>query len=364
MDQDKAIGDLTKAAKGGYLPSIHRLAIVKAHGIGTSRNCGQAVDLFQQMAELGPLAAHRMREGYRHYQAGRREESLAHYLVAAETGVELAQSNAAFLLEQGSCLGLDEQACASASLRLWKAAAKQGNAEAYMKVGDFHYYGKLNKGNGSVRFDVLSEVRRTMKVGVRELDRIVRRQIGMQERQNRRESTADENTCDAAVEEEGGTCPARPNTPEEQLVLENYDNAAMYYRKAADQNIPHAMFNLGYMYEWGIGVKQDFPLAKRHYDLAAAANPDANIPVQIALVVMKVHERALKLWRQRKEEDDVAAALEEEKEGGAQENHGRRKRPGFLRVIVKHVMSLDSLCILSLLLFLFFFIRHRGEQLR
>lgn len=289
QDQEQALSDLTKATKAGHLPAVHRLAIMKAHGIGTPRHCNQALNLFQQVSELGPLTAHRMREGYRHYRANRYEESLLHYLVAAESGLELAQSNAAFLLEGGTCLGLDERSCAAASLRLWKASAGQGNAEAYMKVGDFHFYGKLG-GGGDGLDGVLAEAKQKMRGGARALNRVVRRQIGLRERQEKQE----EQTCAAEEGEETGVCGAAAQAA--QVLLENYDNAALYYRKAADQNLPHAMYNLGYMYEWGIGVKQDFPLAKRHYDMAAATNPEAAIPVQLALGAMRVHERVLKLW--------------------------------------------------------------------
>ena len=42
--------------------------------------------------------------------------------------------------------------------------------------------------------------------------------------------------------------------------------AATRYKLAADLRHPHAIFNLGLMYEAGAGVKQDFHLAKRFYD--------------------------------------------------------------------------------------------------
>ena len=33
------------------------------------------------------------------------------------------------------------------------------------------------------------------------------------------------------------------------------------------------MFNLGYMHEYGLGVKPDLHLAKRYYDMAIETNP-------------------------------------------------------------------------------------------
>ncbi len=52
-------------------------------------------------------------------------------------------------------------------------------------------------------------------------------------------------------------------------------------------------FNLGFMHEWGLGLTQDFPLAKRHYDLAKRNN--ANImAAAFALFAMDIHQMAVK----------------------------------------------------------------------
>lgn len=44
------------------------------------------------------------------------------------------------------------------------------------------------------------------------------------------------------------------------------------------------MFNLGYMHEQGLGMKKDWHLAKRCYDLAADTSIDAKVPVALALI--------------------------------------------------------------------------------
>lgn len=91
----------------------------------------------------------------------------------------------------------------------------------------------------------------------------------------------------------------------------DYETAAAHYRLASEQqHNAQAMFNLGYMHEQGLGLKQvrkccvilfwylvkfrklylffsfppqDMHLAKRFYDMAAEANVDAQIPVALAL---------------------------------------------------------------------------------
>ncbi|KAI0332950.1 HCP-like protein [Cubamyces sp. BRFM 1775] len=71
-----------------------------------------------------------------------------------------------------------------------------------------------------------------------------------------------------------------------------WEKAAGYYQSAADTQMSAlAMWNLGWMYENGIGVPQDFHLAKRHYDLAYETNSEAYLPVLLSLI--KLHARSL-----------------------------------------------------------------------
>ncbi|THH20211.1 hypothetical protein EUX98_g8629 [Antrodiella citrinella] len=71
-----------------------------------------------------------------------------------------------------------------------------------------------------------------------------------------------------------------------------YEKAAGYYQSAVDSSASAlAMWNLGWMYETGKGVPQDFHLAKRHYDMALATNSEAYLPVTLALI--KLHAKSL-----------------------------------------------------------------------
>ncbi|GJJ08477.1 hypothetical protein Clacol_002695 [Clathrus columnatus] len=70
------------------------------------------------------------------------------------------------------------------------------------------------------------------------------------------------------------------------------EKAASYYHSAASTQVSAvAMWNLGWMYENGIGVTQDFHLAKRYYDLALETNREAYFPVTLSLI--KLHVRSL-----------------------------------------------------------------------
>ncbi|GMM34489.1 ubiquitin ligase complex subunit [Saccharomycopsis crataegensis] len=60
--------------------------------------------------------------------------------------------------------------------------------------------------------------------------------------------------------------------------------AAAFYQLSSLQQSSQASWNLGYMYENGIGVEKDFHLAKRYYDLALVNHPEASLPVQLSLI--------------------------------------------------------------------------------
>lgn len=70
------------------------------------------------------------------------------------------------------------------------------------------------------------------------------------------------------------------------------EKAAACYASAANTHVSSiAMHNLGWMHENGIGVSQDFHLAKRYYDLSLETNIEAYLPVTLSLV--KLHLRSL-----------------------------------------------------------------------
>ncbi|KZT39348.1 HCP-like protein [Sistotremastrum suecicum HHB10207 ss-3] len=71
-----------------------------------------------------------------------------------------------------------------------------------------------------------------------------------------------------------------------------WEKAAGYYHSAADTQLSAlAMWNLGWMYENGVGVPKDFHLAKRYYDMALETNSEAYLPVILSLI--KLHARSL-----------------------------------------------------------------------
>lgn len=56
-------------------------------------------------------------------------------------------------------------------------------------------------------------------------------------------------------------------------VPQNYTEAAMWYRRAAEQGDARAQYSLGLLYDRGFGVPQDIVEASKWLNLSAAASP-------------------------------------------------------------------------------------------
>ena len=120
-----------------------------------------------------------------------------------------------------------------------------------------------------------------------------------------------------------------------------------------------------------LGLKQDFPLAKRHYDLAAATHSaEADLAVNLALWAMHIHERIVKLqlwWKERRnigttdvrksdnhynKVDRVPQPVDTPGHPLPPAPSAGRKRKTKTEVIISHIFSWESLLILFLTLVL------------
>lgn len=75
------------------------------------------------------------------------------------------------------------------------------------------------------------------------------------------------------------------------IIPRDIDRAIAYYREAASKGSHMGCFNIGWAYEYGIGVAQDLHLAKRYYDEALSLTTEAYVPVKLAVLRLK-----LKAW--------------------------------------------------------------------
>ncbi|KAM6905896.1 protein sel-1 homolog 1-like isoform 3-T3 [Lycodopsis pacificus] len=209
-DYKQALKFFNLASQAGHILAFYNLAQMHATGTGVMRSCHTAVELFKNVCERGRWSE-RLMSAYGSFKEGESDAALVQYLLLAEQGYEVAQSNVAFILDQTEGVRIfTENETYPRALLHWTRAAAQGYTVARIKLGDYHFYGYGT--------DV------------------------------------------------------------------DYETAVIHYRLASEQqHSAQAMFNLGYMHEKGLGIKQDIHLAKRFYDMAAEASPDAQVPVFLAL---------------------------------------------------------------------------------
>lgn len=208
-DYAAALKYLTMATRQGHMLALYHLGRLYEKGVGVHASCTVALTLYKSSVEKRANTPSLMSDAFQAYQRKDFEGALLMYLIAGELGFEVAQSNAAWILDTEKYVLHSPQSSKFLGLVQWNRAANLGNVDARIKVGDYHYYG-----------------------------------LG---------------------------------TPV------NYRRAAQYYQSADDDHSAMAMFNLAVMHENGIGIHQDFHLAKRYYDRALQTNPEATLPVTLAM---------------------------------------------------------------------------------
>lgn len=66
----------------------------------------------------------------------------------------------------------------------------------------------------------------------------------------------------------------------------NMVKAADHYLQAADARHPQALYNMGYMHQWGLGVAKDFYLAKRYFDMVGTHHHGSLAASYTALMIL------------------------------------------------------------------------------
>ena len=97
-DYTKAFYNFNLAAHQGHAVALYNLAMMQLAGAGLPASCKNAVVLLKGLAERGPWNR-RLESAHGAYRARAYQKALVKYMKAAETGVEVAQSNAAYVLE-------------------------------------------------------------------------------------------------------------------------------------------------------------------------------------------------------------------------------------------------------------------------
>ncbi|OWZ08066.1 Sel-1 family protein [Phytophthora megakarya] len=270
-EYEVAHGYFQVAAHQGHTISSHKLGHMSLHGIGTTRSCKNAVESFKMVAERGEWDQV-LTQAYKDFKRKDYEAAFMKYAVMAQQGYEVAQHNAAYLLDYDfltpsafspmlsltpSGMELEEEVVASTAVMLYRLAAQQGNVDANLKIGDYYYFGK-------------------------------------------------------------GGHPV------------DFVKASAHYSLACKRSNAQAMFNLALMYEHGMGVEQDFYLAKRFFDKARVAHSDASVPVTLALWKLRAHKsfRSWKRWWNELAGDDVPPSKKRESESSTAPSRNKENVAG------------------------------------
>jgi SEL1 protein len=248
------------AAKQGILEAQYYLAeIYNAEGLG--RTCSHAVVYYKNVVERVEATQSPLGWALRSFENGDIESAIVGYMMAAEQGYEAAQANVAYLLDQ------DKSAFKPAEwLHLLPPSLRNSKLLPLALPTTSHTHSLSPHSTANQRDNKTAElalVYWTRSAKQNNMDSFVKmgdyyyRGIGL------------------------------PNSqPDVEKAVQCYQVASQFQQSA------QALWNLGYMYENGIGMKQDFHLAKRFYDQAMEANVEAYLPVTLSLLKLRVRS----LW--------------------------------------------------------------------
>ncbi len=104
-DFKMAVKYFNLAAQLGHVLGYFNLAQMHATGTGVIRSCPTATELYKNVAERGSTAL-LFQEAHNAYKENDLERALIKYSFLAELGYEVAQSNVAFILDQGTFIYL------------------------------------------------------------------------------------------------------------------------------------------------------------------------------------------------------------------------------------------------------------------
>ncbi|KAM4058431.1 hypothetical protein HRG_006600 [Hirsutella rhossiliensis] len=215
------------AARHGNIEAHYYLAEMVYHGVGREKLCGMALNYYKNVAEKAEPLVSSWADANDAYETGDYELALLQYLMAAEQGYEKAQTNMAYMVDKfRSRLPISE----------WLRKPKEE--------------GGLLDNPG------LALIYWTRSSRQANIDSLVK--------------MGDYYFYGIGTEQDVG-----------KAVL-CYTGASDYSQSA------QALFNLGWMHENGVGLTQDFHLAKRYYDHALEVNEEAYLPVTLGLLKLRI----------------------------------------------------------------------------
>ena len=98
-DAQKALQFFSLAAQNGHVRALHKVGRLYARALGVRRSCDVAANAYKTVAERGPWVA-QLAEAHAVYARGDVDGARRAYARLAEAGYEVAQANAAWLLDR------------------------------------------------------------------------------------------------------------------------------------------------------------------------------------------------------------------------------------------------------------------------
>lgn len=216
------------AARYGNLEAWYYLAEMTNHGVGRERQCQHALGYYKTVAERAEPLVSLWSQANLAYELGNHDLAFLQYLMAAEQGYEKAQTNVAYMLD-----------------------AKFGKLSLVEMIIGRHENKVSPIANANLALIEWTRSSRQSNV-----DALVK--------------MGDYYFYGIGVEKDLAKA------------VQCYTGASDYQQSA------QALFNLGWMHENGVGLTQDFHLAKRYYDHALVINTEAYLPVTLSLLKLRM----------------------------------------------------------------------------
>ena len=145
VDVITALMYFKRAAQGGHIRSMYQVGQMHHYGIGTERNCLAAVSLYKIVAEASPRIVEIANQAHNSIVDGNEGHAILLYSMLADAGIEVAASNAAYLLDKGLPVNISAPMsihdCQKFASLFYKLSYDQGNMKSCLKLGDYSYYG-------------------------------------------------------------------------------------------------------------------------------------------------------------------------------------------------------------------------------
>ena len=251
-DVQTSISYFELAARHGHIEAYYYLAEMTHKGIGRDKSCGMAAAFYKVVAEKAESMLSTFVEANDAFEASDLETALVGYLMAAEQGFEPAQANVAFLLDQTRPR---QNRALSFLPSLSSSSSPSPPSLTSSLLSSLPFF--RQKATAALHDLHLALVYWTRSARQANVDSLVK--------------MGDYYLDGLGVPQDEGRA------------------AACYQAAAESMYSAQAMWNVAWMHENGIGVEQDFHLAKRFYDLALETNQkEAYLPVKLALMKLRV----------------------------------------------------------------------------